>query len=282
MKLQLKEIWEVSKFALKISFIAGVIFIIASTVSNARADVGKTKTIVVGTSVGDFAALVNEGLKPYLEKKGYQIKLVQFTDYVRPNLALEEGALDVNIFQHKPYLDAFTKEKGLHLSVLVPVPTAPLGLYSGKLKKLTEVKAGVSIAVPNDSTNLARALVILKELGWIELNPKSDPLRVSTKDIIQNLKGVKIIPLEAAQIPRALSDVDYAIINGNYATNAGIALSSALTREKNDNYINYAVVRSGDLNSAFAKDFADAAKSGFFKEFSKKRFQGYKFPSDWK
>jgi D-methionine transport system substrate-binding protein len=277
-----KEIFAITRFALKLAALAGVAFLIAKAIEPVNAAELKNKTIVVGTTVGDFAVLVSEGLKPELEKKGYQVKLVQFTDYVRPNLALSEGSLDVNIFQHKPYLDEFSKEKGLSLSVLVPVPTAPLGLYAGLSKTLAEVKEGSSIAVPNDPTNLARALVILSELGWVELKKSINPLRVSLKDIQSNRKNLKIVQLEAAQLPRSLSDVNYAVINGNYATSAGIAVTSALAGEKNNHYINYVVVRTTELNSAFAKDFAAAANSPSFKSFAKKRYAGYKFPSNWK
>ena len=276
------EFFAVTRFALKLAAFAGLAFLIAKTINPASAAELKDKTIVVGTTVGDFAIMVNEGLKPELEKKGYRVKLVQFTDYVRPNLALSEGTLDVNIFQHKPYLDGFAQEKGLKLSPLASVPTAPLGLYAGKLKTLAEVKDGTTIAVPNDPSNLARALVILSEIGWIELKKNISPLRVSLKDLQKNSRNLKIVQLEAAQLPRSLGDVDYAVINGNYATSAGIPLASAIAREKNDNYINHAVVRTDDLNSVFARDFADAVRSASFKAFAKKRFEGYKFPSDWK
>jgi len=283
MKKKIKnELFVVTRFALKLAAIAGLAFVIAKSINPVNAAGVKSKTIVIGTTVGDFAVLVNEGLKPELEKKGYEVKLVQFTDYVRPNLALAEGALDVNIFQHKPYLDEFSKEKGLKLSVLEPAPTAPLGLYAGQLKSLKDLKDGTSIAVPNDPSNLARALVILSELGWIELKKEISPLRVSLKDIQKNSRNLKIVQLEAAQLPRSLSDVGFAVINGNFATSAGIPVSSALAREKNDNYINYAVVRTNDLNLPFAKDFLESSRSPSFKAFAKKRFNGYKFPSDWK
>jgi D-methionine transport system substrate-binding protein len=283
MKTKLKtEFFTVTRFTLKLAAIAGAAMVLAKLVHPANASESNQKTIVIGTTVGDFATLVNEGLKPELEKKGYQVKLIQFTDYVRPNIALSERALDVNIFQHKPYLDEFTKEKNLSLSVLTPVPTAPLGLYSGTSKSLAEVKEGLTIAVPNDPTNLARALVILSELGWIELKKSINPLRVSLKDISIYKIKLKIVQLEAAQLPRSLSDVNYAVINGNYATSAGLALTSSLAKEKNVRYINHMVVRTADLNSTFAKDLVQISKSATFKEFARKKFPGYQYPSDWK
>lgn len=237
--------------------------------------------IIIGTTPGDFADLVKEGLNPELEKKGYKIKLVEFTDYVKPNLALAEGSLDVNIFQHKPYLEDFAKEKKLQLSTIAEVPTAPLGLYAGKSKTLAEVKSGTKVGVPNDPTNLARALVILADLGWIKLSKNVDSLKVSTREIETNIKNIVIVQLEAAQLPRSLSDLDYAVINGNYATNAGIALTSALSREKSNAYINWAVVKDSDLNTTYVKDVAAALKSKAIKDYAKVRFKGYKLPSTW-
>lgn len=137
------------------------------------------KEIVFGTTVGDFGDMVKDQIQPALEKKGYKVKLIEFTDYVRPNLALAEGELDINIFQHKPYLDDFKKEHKLDIVEAFQVPTAPLGLYPGKLKSLDEVKDGVSVSAPNDPSNFARALVMLNELGWIKLKADVDPLTAS-------------------------------------------------------------------------------------------------------
>lgn len=240
------------------------------------------KTLTIGTTAGDFADLAKDGLRPQLEKQGYTVKIVEFTDYVTPNIALAEGRIDVNIFQHKPYLETFAKEKGLALKPLAEVPTAPLGLYAGKRKSLADVQTGSSIAIPNDPTNLARALRILADLGWIELAPQANLLLVSPRDITKNPKNLKIRPLEAAQIPRATEDVDFAVINGNYATNAGIKLDSALTREKSNDFINWAVIAEKNQSAEFAKDLNAALNSAEFKAYADKRFKGYKRPTAWK
>lgn len=242
----------------------------------------QAKNITIGATVGDFADLVKQGLRPQLEKKGYKVRLVEFTDYVTPNLALSEGRLDANIFQHKPYLDQFAKEKGLKLSAVAQVPTAPLGLYAGKLKSLADVKNESKIAIPNDATNLSRALTILSDLGWIEISKNANPLLVGTKDITKNQKKLKIVLLEAAQLPRALADVDFAVINGNYVTSAGIALTSALTQEKSDLYINWLVVAEKNKDSAVTKDLVEVLNSEEVKKYSQTKFKGYKFPSSWK
>lgn len=253
----------------------------AFAASGSKAPEGGTE-IVIGTTPGDFADLVREGLKPGLEKKGYRVRLVEFSDYVRPNLALAEGAIHANIFQHRPYLEHFVKEKGLRLKPLAEVPTAPLGLYAGRSKELGAVSSRSKVAVPNDPTNLARSLVILADLGWIELRSGIDPLRVSEKDIGKNLKGIRIVQLEAAQLPRVLPDVDFAIINGNYAVASGLALQSALHIEKSDAYVNWAVIREGDAQAPWAKDLESALQSPELRVFSRNKWKGYKFPSSWK
>lgn len=239
------------------------------------------KSIVIGATVGDFAEMVSDQIKPQLEKKGYKVRLVQFTDYYQPNIALEEKSLDANLFQHKPYLEEFIQAKNLHLSTLVAVPTAPLGVYGGKKKLLKEIAQGDTVAVANDPTNQARGLQLLESLGWIELKKGKGTIQLGLKDIEKNPHELKVIQLEAAQIPRALSSVAFAVINGNYAKSSGISLDSALEQEKGFTYINWIVVRSEDSKAAFANDLVEVIHSPEFKAYSKKAFHGYKFPEEW-
>jgi D-methionine transport system substrate-binding protein len=238
-------------------------------------------TITFGATAGDFSDIISQSLKPQLEAKGYQVRLVQFTDYVQPNIALAEGGLDANIFQHKPYLDEFIARKGLKLTPIAQVPTPPLGLYAGKKKTLAEVADGVRVAVPNDPTNLARALRILADLGWIVLPADANPFRVSPKDITANPKQVEIVQLEAAQLPRAAQDVDFAVINGNYVITSGMQLTEALAREEGKEHVNWAVVRTEDVGKPFVADIVAALNSPAFKEYANKKFAGYNFPEDW-
>ncbi|MEC5160514.1 MULTISPECIES: MetQ/NlpA family ABC transporter substrate-binding protein [unclassified Janthinobacterium] len=237
------------------------------------------KEIVIGTSAGPYADQIKLGIKPILEKQGYKIKLVEFNDYVQPNFALAEGSLDANVFQHIVYLNKFATEHKLALTDLVTIPTAPIAIYSKKHKSLDEVKEGSSVGVPNDPSNEARALVLLDQLGWIKLRANFDPVRASEKDIVGNPKKIKIIPLEAAQLPRSLGDTDYSFINGNYALAAGIKLTEALIAEKiSANYINLVAVRTGDKDKQFAKDLAAAYRSREFLEVTNKHFAGYSKP----
>ena len=253
----------------------------AASAASSADNGAEKKEIVFGTTVGDFGDMVKDQIQPALEKKGYKVKLIEFTDYVRPNLALAEGELDINIFQHKPYLDDFKKEHKLDIVEAFQVPTAPLGLYPGKLKSLDEVKDGVRVSAPNDPSNFARALVMLNELGWIKLKADVDPLTASKNDIAENPKNIQIVELEAAQLPRSRADVDFAIVNGNYAMSSGMKLTEALFQEPSFAYVNWSAVRTADKDSQWLKDVTEAYNSDEFKAYSQKRFAGYKYPAAW-
>jgi D-methionine transport system substrate-binding protein len=234
------------------------------------------KELVIGTSAGPYADQVRLGIKPILERQGYKVKLVEFNDYIQPNFALAEGALDANVFQHIIYLTRFAEQNKLALSELVKIPTAPIAIYSHKHKSLGEVQAGTTVALPNDPTNQARALVMLDQLGWIKLKPGIDPIKASEKDIAANLKNIKLLPLEAAQLPRSLQDADYAFVNGNFALASGLKLRDALRRETiSPNYANLVAVRTADRDKPFAKDIAAAYRSREFLEVTNRLFADY-------
>lgn len=239
------------------------------------------KEIIIGTTVGDFADMVRDEVQPALEKKGYSVKLIEFTDYVRPNMALADKSIDINVFQHKPYLDEFKASHKLNLTEAFQVPTGPLGIYAGKAKQLNQVHPGSTVSVPNDPSNQARALVMLDLLGWIKLKDNIDLLSASVNDIQSNIKQVKLVPLEAAQLPRSRADVDFAIINGNFATSSGLKFASALFLEPGYTYVNWAAIRTDDKNTQWVKDITDAYNSDAFKQYASKRFAGYKYPQSW-
>ena len=238
--------------------------------------------IIIGTTEGDFADMVRNQVKASLEEQGYEVELIAFTDYVRPNLALAEGDLDINIFQHKPYLDTFKTENNLDLVEVFQVPTAPLGIYSGKKTTLDDVYKGMSVSAPNDPSNFARALVMMSDLGWITLKDDVDPLTASKNDIADNSKyDIKIVELEAAQLPRARDEVDFAVINGNYATDAGIELTEALFQEPSFNYVNWSAIKSADTGKKWVEDVTNAYNSEAFKKYAHDTFPGYKYPKIW-
>ena len=232
--------------------------------------------IVIGTSAGPYADQVKLGIKPILEKQGYKVRIVEFNDYIQPNFALAEGALDANVFQHATYLNRFAAQHKLAIAELVKVPTAPIAIYSRRHKRLDLVKNGSTVALPNDPTNQARALVMLDQLGWIRLRPGVDPIRASERDVAANLKGIRLLPLEAAQLPRSLQDADYAFVNGNYALASGLKLRDALRTEKiSAAYANLVAVRSVDRDQPFARDLAAAYRSRAFLDVTNQHFADY-------
>lgn len=254
-----------------------------STAETAASDIDPDHTkIIIGTTEGDFADMVRNQVKNTLEAQGYEVELIAFTDYVRPNLALAEGDLDINIFQHKPYLDTFKKENNLDLVEVFQVPTAPLGIYSGKKTNLDAAFKGMSVSAPNDPSNFARALVMMNDLGWIKLKDDIDPLTASKADIADNSKyDIEIIELEAAQLPRARDEVDFAVINGNYATDAGIKLTEALFQEPSFAYVNWSAIKSADTGKKWVEDVTNAYNSEAFKKYAHDTFPGYKYPKIW-
>ncbi|WP_201556476.1 MetQ/NlpA family ABC transporter substrate-binding protein [Psychrobacter sp. 72-O-c] len=254
---------------------------VTENAANSDIDPDHTK-IVIGTTEGDFADMVRNQVKSSLEAQGYEVELIPFTDYVRPNLALADGDLDINIFQHKPYLDTFKSENDLDLIEVFQVPTAPLGIYSGKKTDLNDVYKGMSVSAPNDPSNFARALVMMNDLGWITLKDDIDPLTASKTDIADNSKyDIEIVELEAAQLPRARDEVDFAVINGNYATDAGIKLTEALFQEPSFNYINWSAIKSADVGKKWVQDVTNAYNSEAFKKYAHDTFPGYKYPKIW-
>jgi len=250
------------------------------------------KELKVGVAPGPYGDLFKKAIKPGLEKKGYKVEIKEFSDYVQPNLALSNGSINVNLFQHLPYLEKFAKDKGLKISPIrfskgtkepITVPTAGLGLYSRKVKSLDQLKSGDEVTLANDPTNLARALRLLQKNGLIRLKADIDPTKASEKDIAENPKGLKIRPIEAAQIPRSLDSVALAVINGNYAIAAGIPLSSAIIKEELDENLKLVVaVRTEDLEKSFVSDIRGVVESSEFKKTvnsPKEVFKDFQFPA---
>lgn len=208
----------------------------------------KKQILTVGATPVPHAELLAL-IKDDLAKEGIELKIVEFTDYVTPNLALDAGDLDANFFQHKPYLDAFSAERKLNLVSAFGVHVEPLGLYSEKMKSIGDLKDGSTIAIPNDPTNEGRALLLLQAKGLITLSDKAG-LQGTPRDIAKNPKNLKFRELEAAQLPRSLGDVDGAVINGNYAMEAGLnPVKNALILEGAESpYVNVVAVKKGHEN----------------------------------
>jgi D-methionine transport system substrate-binding protein len=245
---------------------------------------GNIKEIVFGVAPGPYGDMTKLAIQPELVKKGCSVKIMEFSDYVQPNLALANGEINVNLFQHSVYLENFAKEHKLELSSVISVPTASMGIFSKKYKKLDELPEGSTVTLPNDVPNLARALRFLVQVNLITLKPDIDLTKASEKDIAENPKKLKFTPAEAAQLPRTLDSSDIAIINGNFAISAGLNLADAVAKEKLDeSYKNIIAVRASDKDAQFVKDIEGIVKSDKFKSVildSNNIFKDFDFP-DW-
>lgn len=246
----------------------------------AQAQPATKKELVIGGTAGSNFDQLKFGVQPLLEKKGYKVKLVEFNDYVQPNLALAQGSLDANFFQHRVYLTKFAADQKLDIVELVQGPIAPMGVYSNTRKMLAEAKEGDRVTLPNDPSNLARALLLLEQNKLIVLKPGIDAIRATEKDVAENPRKLKFLPLEAAQLPRTLGDAEYAIINGNFAISSGLKLTGAVALEKPaDYYLNVVAVKRVDKDAPWAKDLAEAFKSKEFKAVVDSKFPGYAKPA---
>lgn len=239
------------------------------------------KEVKIGATSGPYSDMVSNAIKPLLEEKGYEVEVVEFSDYVQPNLALSKGDLDANLFQHKIYMENFSKENKIELSDVISVPTAPMGIYSKTFTSIDEIADGAAIAIPNDPTNAARAFLILEDLGLIKLNADADPLTVSEKDVENNVKNLVFQPIEAAQLPRAVDSVDLAAVPGNFALAAKMDLLDALQLENMpDQYRNRVVVDTKNIDSQFAKALKEVVESEEFEAIIDEDFQGFGKP-EW-
>jgi D-methionine transport system substrate-binding protein len=233
-----------------------------------------TTTLKVGATPVPHAELLNL-VKDDLAAQGITLEVVEFTDYVTPNLALDSGDLDANYFQHIPYLESFSREHNLALVSVFGVHVEPLGLYSSSIKALGDLKDGAAIAIPNDPTNEGRALLLLQAGGLITLSPNAG-LEGTPLDITGNPKNLRFSELEAPQLPRALGDVDAAIINGNYALDAGLnpVRDSILLEGAESPYVNIVAVKKGNENDPRIQALSRALRSQKVKDYIQNTYEG--------
>ena len=241
----------------------------------------KGSITVAATSVPHAEIL--EAAKSILAKEGWDLQVTEFTDYVQPNEVVESGDFDANYFQHQPYLDSFNDEKGTHLVSVAKIHYEPLGIYPGKENDLKNISDGAEIAVPNDTTNEARALLLLQDNGLITLNDGVG-ITATVNDIKENPKNIKFVELEAAQIARVLPEVAFGVLNGNYALEAGLsATNDALVTETSDSeaaktYANIIVVKEGNEANEGVKALVDVLESDEIKQFITDKYQGSVVP----
>ena len=226
----------------------------------------ENKLIRVGVCAGPYGDMFKEAIQPSLEEKGYTVEITEFSDYVQPNNALADNDIDVNMFQHSTYLKKFSEEHGLELSYLTEIPTAAMGVFSEKYKSLDEAADGAAAAIPNDDTNLSRALRVLAQTGIITIDPSIDPSKATVNDISENPKNLTFTEVSAEILPSVLDSTDFAVINGNYAIGAGLDLADAVYNEQlAEGYFNVIAVRTADVDSQFAKDITEIVHSDAFR-----------------
>lgn len=269
-------------FALAATVVLGGALLLSGCGSDKTASAGgdqKQVTLTIGASPVPHAEIL-EQVKPILAKEGINLKVIEFTDYVKPNMALNDKELDANFFQHVPYMEKFAKEHNENLASAGSVHVEPMGVYSSKIKDLKELPDGAKVAIPNDPTNGGRALLLLQKAGLISLkDPKN--ITATKEDVVDNKKNLQFVELEAAQLPRSLDDVTVAVINTNFALEANLnPLKDALALEDKDSpYANIVAVRSGDRDRPEIKKLMAALQSPEVKKFIEDKYKGAILPA---
>lgn len=256
-----------------------IVLLAVLTILFAGAAQAQDQKLSIGATPVPHSEILNF-IRDDLAEEGIELEIVEFTDYVTPNIALDDGSIDANFFQHVPYLEQFNKDRGLNLVSAVKVHVEPIGLYSNKYTSLEEIPEGASIALPNDPSNEGRALILLHNNGIITLDDPEN-LNATPIDIAENPKNLKFEELEAAQLPRVLPDVAGAIINTNYALEADLnPLEDAIIMEgENSPYVNVIAVRKGDADSEKIKTLKKIIQSKDVKEFILEEYEGAVVPA---
>ena len=223
------------------------------------------ETIRVGVCAGPYQDMFEQAIEPSLTEQGYSVKYVEFSDYVQPNNALADGEIDLNLFQHATYLESFSKQHNLDLASIVEVPTA-MGVFLGKAGSLDQLPPNATVAIPNDDTNLSRALRVLQQAGLITLDASVDPAKAGVNNIAENPRGLSFQQVNAEVLPTVLDSVDVAVINGNYAIGAGLDLADAAYVEQlSEGYYNVIAVQGADADAEFAQAVKGIVQSDAFK-----------------
>jgi D-methionine transport system substrate-binding protein len=246
---------------------------LALTMASGSALADNAKTIRIGVTAGPYADILRFAGE-LAAKEGIDLKITEFTDYTVPNAALAQDDLDINNFQHQPYLDNQVAQRGYDIVSIAKSIIVPIGLYSSKVTSLDQIKVGASAAIPNDPSNGARALQLFEKAGLIKLKPGIG-IKATIADIAENPKNLKIVELDAAQLPRSLADLDFATVNLNYAVNAGLDPKKALLLESADTNWNLVfAVRAKNKDNPLLKRFVEIYRSPEVKAYTEKRFNG--------
>lgn len=254
-------------------------FLVTAAVAALISGAALAKDIKIGVTPGEHAQIM-EKVKDVAAAKGLNLEVIEFSDYVVPNQALADGDLDANSFQHQPYLDNQIADRGYDLVSVGKTITTPMGVYSNRVKSLDELADGATVAIPNDPTNGGRALLVLQKEGVIKVNPE-DGLKAGPADVTENPKNLQFVELDAAQLPRSLDDVDAAVINTNYALEAGLrpTVDAIAIEGAESPYANLIVVRSEDKDADWVKTLVEAYHDDSIKAFINDEFQGAVIPA---
>lgn len=243
------------------------------------------KEIRIGFLPGPYADQFKRALQPQLETRGHKVTTVELPELLQLNTRLMDGTLDANIFQTKGFMDLFNSQNKADLTEILRIPTAPMGLYSDKVKSKADIKSGMSISIPADPTSMSRALQFLQSLELIKIDPTVEITRATDRNVVENLRKLRLMPTDAPQLPRSLADVDLSTPLGHHVIAAGRLLSSALALEDPaPRYQTIIVTRAANANGTFAKDLGEAYKSDAFKQFilSDPKAKGFSLPPYWR
>ena len=236
---------------------------------------GDKKEIVYGKSQGPYTELFEAAIVPILEKEGYTVKGVDFSDLQTADIGLNDGDVDVNVEQHTAYMENFNANYNADLVALSPIPTVPAGVYSAKYKSVDEIPDGAKVAVTNDASNTARCYLMLQKIGWIKLADDVDPSAVTQDDIVENPHNIEFTEMKSLTIPAAIQDFDYVAITGSVVYNAGIDPSTALaTEDIQDHLVLQVVVKEENKDAEWAKAIVDAYHSDEFKQYMEENNDG--------
>jgi D-methionine transport system substrate-binding protein len=251
-----------------------------ATAALPRLSFGQTaRTLRIGVTAGPHAQILEEAAK-VAKREGLEIRIIEFSDYIQPNAALAQGDLDANSYQHQPFLDQQVKDRGYKIVSIAQTVVFPIGVYSRKYKSLADLPSGAKLALPNDPTNGGRVLLLLQREGLIKLRPDAG-LRATPVDVVENPKKLRLIELDAAQLPRSLDDVDVAAINTNFAIQAGLSPNrdAVAIESKESPYANIIAVRERDREQPALQQLVRAYRSPEVKAFVQETFKGSVVPT---
>jgi len=230
-------------------------------------EIVEVRNIRVGVVSGPYGDMFKEAILPSLERMGYTASFTYYTDFITPNFALAQDEIDINIFQHYTYLNNFKFENDLALTAIMEIPTVSMGVFSTVFNSLDDLTTGITVSIPDDASNLARALRVLESAHVIGLDPFMDKSKATLSDIVSNPYEIRFVLIEAHDLVKLLEVVDIAVINGNYAVSEGLNLLDALYREVlAEGYVNVIAVRTEDLNKQFVRDIIEVIYSNEFRD----------------